>query len=71
MILLPLCFALALTTAILAPQIAIAGVKDTVRSQPRQPILGIVDRRIVPGKRVGAIVKTTTYPDLIKLFGAK
>ena len=71
MILLPLCFALALTTAILAPQIASADVKDTVGSQSQQPILGFVDRRIVPGKRVGAIVKTTTYSDLVKLFGAK
>ena len=70
-LLLPLCFTLALITAILAPRIALAGVKDTVRSQPQQPILGIVDHQIVPGKRVGAIVKTTTYSDLVKLFGTK
>ncbi len=70
-LLLSLCLTLALTTVIVYPQIAIAGAKDTVSSQPQQPILGIADRRIVPGKRVGAIVKTTTYPDLVKLFGAK
>ncbi|WP_309741765.1 hypothetical protein [Chamaesiphon sp. OTE_20_metabat_361] len=70
-LLLSLCFTLALTCIIVHPHVAIAGVKDTVRSQPQQPILGIADRRIVPGKRVGAIVKTTTHSDLMKLFGAK
>jgi hypothetical protein len=70
-LLLSLCFTLALTTVIFYPQVTIADVKETTKPQPQQPILGIADRRIVPGKRVGAIVKTTTYSDLVKLFGAK
>jgi hypothetical protein len=65
------CFPLVLTTTVLNSQVTIAGVKDPVRQPQQQPILGIADRQIVPGKRVGAIVKTTTHSDLVKLFGAK
>jgi hypothetical protein len=70
-LLLSLCFTFALTTVIFYPQVTLASVKETAKPQPQQPILSIADRRIVPGKRVGAIVKTTTYTDLVKLFGAK
>jgi hypothetical protein len=70
-LLLSLCFTLALTISVLNPQVTIAHIKDTARTQPQQPILGMADRQIVPGRRVGAIVKTTTYSDLVKLFGAK
>ncbi len=66
-----LCFTLALTTVVFNPQVTMASVKDTVKPQPQPPLLGITDRQIVPGKRVGAIVKTTTHADLVKLFGAK
>jgi hypothetical protein len=66
-----LCFTIALTTAALNPQVTMASDKDTVRQQSKETILGIADRQIVPGKRVGAIVKTTTHSNLIHLFGAK
>jgi hypothetical protein len=65
-----LCFTLVLTTAVLNPQVANAGDKNTVRPQSQETILGIVDRQIVPGKRVGAIVKTTNHANLVQLFGA-
>jgi hypothetical protein len=66
-----LCFTLVLTTAVFSPQVAIASDKNTRRQQPKDIILGVVDRQIVPGKRVGAIVKTTTYANLVQLFGTK
>jgi hypothetical protein len=56
-------------SVVLIPQVTIAG--ETLRQPRTETILGIADRQIVPGKRVGAIVKTTTYADLVKLFGAK
>ena len=65
------CITLVLTSAVLNTSITISGAKDTLRSQPKKPTLGIVDRQIVPGKRVGAIVETTSYSNLVQLFGAK
>jgi hypothetical protein len=70
-LLLLLCVALTLTNTVVSPQVAIAGDKNTTRSQSQETILGVVDRQIVPGKRVGAIVKTSTHQDLVKLFGTK
>jgi hypothetical protein len=65
-----LCFTLVITTAVLNPQVANAGDKNTARPHSKETILGVVDRQIVPGKRVGAIVKTTTHANLVQLFGA-
>jgi hypothetical protein len=65
------CLTLALTTVVLNPQVTTASIKEVVKPRVQQPILGIADRQIVPGKRVGAIVKTTTHSDLVELFGAK
>lgn len=65
-----LCATMLLTSAAIYPQVALAGLQSA-KPQQKQTILGVVDRQIVPGKRVGAIVKTTTYSDLVKLFGVK
>lgn len=43
----------------------------TIDSAKKETILGVADLKIVPGKRVGAIVRTTTKADLVKLFGRK
>ncbi|WP_310488621.1 hypothetical protein [Chamaesiphon sp. VAR_69_metabat_338] len=59
-----------LTATVGYSQVAIAGDKNTARPQSKETILGVVDRQIVPGKRVGAIVKTTTHANLVQLFGA-
>ncbi len=69
-LLLLICITLVLTNPVGSPQVAIAG-RQANKPQPQETILGVVDRQIVPGKRVGAIVKTTTHSDLVKLFGAK
>jgi hypothetical protein len=69
-LLLLICITLVLTNSVGSPQVAIASGQANKPHQ-QETILGVVDRQIVPGKRVGAIVKTTAHSDLVKLFGAK
>jgi hypothetical protein len=64
------CAGLAAIVSLLHQPGVIAGTQTTKQPQS-ETIFGIADRQIVPGKRVGAIVKTTSYQDLVKLFGIK
>jgi hypothetical protein len=43
------------------------GAPKLPKSSPQNPTK--IDTLIVPGKRVGAITTTTTYSDLVKIFG--